>query len=156
MVSRKWLAVLVLTSVSVWPVSVPALTTSVPDGWREAPELARMFTPRHVPAGSYHAYVSDLPLDAALAQIQRDPTLSAWPDAWQIDSLSPGEAFGQGASYDRWGVARLYGGTPARVARGPRMDAGQTVEAWTLMSPYPDAALKRLEPGTLLIVLKLR
>ena len=37
---------------------------------------------------------------------------------------------------------------------GPRLDQGQT-ESWTLIAPYPDAALQRLESGTLIIVLRI-
>jgi hypothetical protein len=28
------------------------------------------------------------------------------------------------------------------------------MESWTLIAPYPDLALRRLEPGTLIIVLR--
>jgi hypothetical protein len=48
----------------------------------------------------------------------------------------------------------VYGARRARVARGPRVVDGRVVESWTLISPYPDPGLQRLEPGTLLIVLK--
>jgi hypothetical protein len=33
------------------------------------------------------------------------------------------------------------------------VDQGRT-ESWTLIAPYPDAALQRLEAGTLIIVLR--
>ena len=68
--------------------------------------------------------------------------------------MIPFDAFGQSGSYDRWKVAGLYRRRRAHVARGPRLDQGQT-ESWTLISPYPDASLQRLEPGTLLIVLRI-
>ena|SRR5688572_29373386 len=147
MVSRRWLvtcAALVFAGAAQAPP------------WRESPELARIFTPQNVPPGIYRVYVSDLSIEAALKQVRSDPALAAWPDAWKIERLGPTDAFGQGASYDRWTVARLYGATTARVARGPRMDSGQPVEMWTLISPYPNAALDRLERGTLLIVLTVR
>ncbi len=152
MVSRKWLAAAIIAT------SVPAtsVSTSVPAGWHDAPGLARMFTPKHVPDGSYRAYVSPKSLEAAIAQIKQDPALAAGPDAWGIESQSAIDIFGQGGDYNRWSVARLYNGMPARVARGPRIESGQTVEAWTLISPYPDAELRVLEPGTLLIVLRIK
>jgi hypothetical protein len=40
------------------------------------------------------------------------------------------------------------------VARGPRLDGGYA-ESWTLIAPYPDVALRRLEPGTLIIVVRI-
>jgi hypothetical protein len=52
-------------------------------------------------------------------------------------------------------MAKLYGADRAMVARGPRADGERPYEAWTLISPYPDMNLERLEPGTLLIVLDL-
>jgi hypothetical protein len=36
------------------------------------------------------------------------------------------------------------------------MENGRVVEAWTLISPYPDAQLEHLDSGTLLIVLHLQ
>jgi hypothetical protein len=50
-------------------------------------------------------------------------------------------------------MARLYGSTRARVARGTTFVDG-VWEFWTLISPHPDAGLRRLEPGTLLLVLR--
>jgi hypothetical protein len=31
---------------------------------------------------------------------------------------------------------------------------GRTLEAWTLVSPYPDPSLMRLERGTLILVVR--
>jgi hypothetical protein len=70
--------------------------------------------------------------------------------------VAAAEAFGQSGGYNRWKLARLYGARRAKVARMPRVENGRVVEAWTLISPYPDPGLERLEPGTLLIVLRLR
>lgn len=39
------------------------------------------------------------------------------------------------------------------VARGTRRAGDGTIEAWTLISPYPDPGLQRLEAGTLLLIL---
>src|SRR5262245_55503835 len=142
MVSRNWLVAAALGLLgSGSPLTPPAppagppraqpaprvslaLPAPLASSWRESSDHARLFTPRHVPAGSYHAYVSSLSLEAAVAQIKSDLSLSVWPDAWRIEALAAPDSFGQAAAYDRWTVARLYGGTPARIARGPRMDAG--------------------------------
>lgn len=152
MVSRNWLVVMALL---VHPTS-PASPAHPAPIWREAPDLGRLFTPQQVPPRTYRVYTSDVSLEEALAQIRSDPAMASWPDAWTIERRGPADAFGQGASYDRWTVARLYGATTARVARGPRMESGQPVEMWTLISPHPSAALDRLERGTLLVVLNLR
>ena len=66
--------------------------------------------------------------------------------------MIPYDAFGLSGSYNRWKVAGLYRSRRASVSRGPRMHAGQ-MESWTLIAPYPDPTLQRLEPGTLIIVL---
>ena len=48
-------------------------------------------------------------------------------------------------------MARLYSGATVQVARGPhRTDAG--LDACALFSPYPDPDLRRLVPGTLLLL----
>ena len=64
------------------------------------------------------------------------------------------DAFGAGGTYDRWKLARVFGAHQPNVARGPRGDRGLIDESWTLVSPYPSADLGRLEPGTLLIVVR--
>ena len=69
-------------------------------------------------------------------------------------AMIPYDAFGLSGSYNRWKVAGLYRSRRAQVARGPRVDQGQT-ESWTLISPYPDETLQRLESGTLIIVLRI-
>jgi hypothetical protein len=159
MVSRKTAAValllVALAATHASPLRTPA-RAPLSGAWREAADLRRVFTPQSVPEGTYRAYVSDLGFDAAVKQVTSDPAMSVWPDAWKVERLAPADAFGQGAGYNRWTVARLYGAATARVARGPRMESGQPVETWTLISPYPNAAIDRLERGTLLIVLKLR
>jgi hypothetical protein len=48
-------------------------------------------------------------------------------------------------------MAKLYAAGPVHVARGPHSTASG-FDTWTLASPYPDAALARLSPGTLLLV----
>jgi hypothetical protein len=117
-----------------------------PGAWREAPEYLPLFAAAGGRRAAYRAYVSPLGLDQALRELG-----VAWPAREQL----PRDAFGETGQYDRWKLVRLYGATRARVARGPRADGGRVTEAWTLVSPYPDPALGRLEAGTLLIVLSL-
>lgn len=125
------------------------LLSSLP-GWTESPLHAALFTPRRASA-TFRAYVTPRPLDEVVADLQR-----MTPGGFTPEALIAADAFGRSGTYNRWTLARLYGARRARVARGPRIDHGQVVEAWTLISPYPSADLGRLEPGTLLIVLDLR
>ena len=67
-----------------------------------------------------------------------------------VEVLEANDAFGSAGSYDRFAVTQLYGGTRASVAHGWREDAG-VFESVTLISPYPDASLSRLMPGTMVI-----
>jgi hypothetical protein len=127
-----------------------------PNGpWREAPEFVSLFAPVGPRASVYRGYISPLDLDAALRLIRADPSLSRTQGAWEPQPLPPLDAFGRAGAYDRSKVVRLYGSRRPVVARGVRAGGGGIVEAWTLISPYPDAALQRLEPGTLLLVLRL-
>lgn len=119
----------------------------IPPGWTESPLFRRLFTPRSAPDGTYETFVSPQPIDELLGEI------GAGVDVQALVAL---EAFGQSGGYNRWKLARLYGAKRARVARFPRLVNGVVVEAWTLISPYPDPSLERLEPGTLLIVLRVR
>jgi hypothetical protein len=154
-------AVLVCTdlrSASQRPDGPPASLGAGPSaslraGWRDAPEYVRLFAPQ-AQLAAYRAYVSPLGLDATLEQIAADPATLHPPGAWTPQAMIPYDAFGLSGSYNRWTVAGLYRSRRAQVARGPRLDRGQT-ESWTLIAPYPDAALQRLEPGTLIIVLRI-
>jgi hypothetical protein len=123
--------------------------------WRAAPGYLALFAPVDGRAAAYRAYVSPLDLDVALRRLEADPSLIRAPGAWQARPLPPADAFGQAGRYDRGTLARLYGAAQPRVARGSRAEGGQVVESWTLVSPYPDTALRRLEAGTLLVVLRL-
>jgi hypothetical protein len=122
-------------------------------GWREAPEYLPLFAPGGSRGGAYRMFVSPRALDAVLASLDAEPGLLAPPGAWQPTPLLPFDAFGQTGRYDRWKMARLYGSRRAQVARGPREAHGRVSESWTLISPYPDPSLTRLETGTLLIIL---
>jgi hypothetical protein len=127
------------------PLAALLLLVSALAGWTESPRHRTLVTPPALPAGIYRTYVSPAPLDELAAGLGLTP-----------ESVVPLDAFGQSGGYNRWALARLYGARRPRVARMPRLENGQVVEAWTLVSPYPDPAMRRLEPGTLLIVLRLR
>jgi len=121
--------------------------------WREAPEYVRLFAPPAQQA-AYRAYVSPVGLEATLKAITADPAVLHPPGAWTPQAMIPYDAFGLSGSYNRWKVAGLYRSRRAQVARGPRLDQGE-LESWTLIAPYPDEALQRLETGTLIIVLRM-
>lgn len=108
------------------------------------PALAALFTPRHAQLGSYEVCTTADPIEAVIAGggLMRPET--------SIDALESLEAFGGAGSYDRPLLARLYGGSRVRVARGWTESAGH-FESVTLLSPYPDASLTRLNPGTMVI-----
>jgi hypothetical protein len=126
-----------------------------PAGWQEAPGFVRLFAPPPPGAAAYRAYVSPLDLEASLRAIASDPSLLHPPGSWDPRPVAPADAFGQSGSYDRFALARVYGARRPLLARGPRAEAGRVVESWTLISPYPDAELQTLQPGTLLIVVRL-
>ena len=67
-----------------------------------------------------------------------------------IEALEALDAFSTAGTYKRSALARLYGGTRVRVARGWSASADR-VESVTLLSPYPDQSLTHLDPGTMTI-----
>ena len=125
------------------------------DPWREAPAYAGLFAPAGPRADAYRTFVASVDLDAALTRIASDASAVRSRGAWEARAELPFDAFGQTGRYDRSKLARLYGARRPMVARGPKAENGRVVESWTLISPYPDPALERLEPGTLLIVLRI-
>jgi len=136
--------------------SIPAAAATPPASvaqWREATDSPALFVPR-VDRLSYRAFVSPLGLDAVLRAVAPDPDALHPPGAWTARPENPVDAFGTGGTYDRFTLARLFGSHRPNVARGPRGRHGLVEESWTLVSPYPAADLGRLEPGTLLIVLR--
>ena len=122
--------------------------------WRDAPEYVPLVAPAGARAAAYRVFTSPLDIDSALRRLQDDASLVRAPGAWQPRPTPPSDAFGQAGRYDRAGLARVYRGGQPRVARGARSVDGRVVESWTLIAPYPDPELRRLEPGTLLIVLR--
>ena len=135
---------------SVRPSDPPAS----PAQWREAPEFLALFVPRAY-RDSYRAFVSPLTLDAVLRVVASDTGSLHAAGSWTAHPENPVDAFGTGGTYDRGKLARLFGSQRPGVARGPRGRDGLVDESWTLVGPYPSADLNRLEPGTLLIVLRI-
>ena len=98
------------------------------------PALVPLFTPAHPRLGRYEVCASSEPLQP----------VSGGP----IEALEALDAFGAAGTYNRPALSRLYGGTRVQVARGwTRTATG--FESTTRLSPYPDASLTRLLPGTL-------
>lgn len=89
-------------------------------------------------------------LTAALKAVDPAPA----PGAWALTRLEAHDAFGQAGVYDRFTLAQLFGGRRVTVVRGS-LSRGTARDAYTLISPYPDPSLTRLDPGTLVIVLHL-
>ena len=108
------------------------------------PALTALFTPLHPRLGRYEVCTTDEPLDRVAAPTPDGPRYAP------SEMLEPLEAFGAAGPYDRAALARLYGGKRVRIARG-WVDRGNRFESVTLVSPYPDATLTRLYPGTMAI-----
>jgi hypothetical protein len=123
-----------------------------------APALARLFTPSHVPDGTYQVTELNVGVKDSLDRIRQalpaGYRLGTPPGAWQAETLEPLGAFGRAGGFDRARLAQLYWGRQVSVVRGPIERDGRVVGALTLFSPYPDATLTRLEPGTLAILMK--
>jgi hypothetical protein len=102
-----------------------------------------LFAPLHPQLGHYDLFTTSEPLPRAM---------DAEPEAtgWSLESAAPLDAFGSAGDYDRAALARLFGGRLASVARGTIRQNGRFV-ALTLISPYPDPDMRRLNPGTLII-----
>jgi hypothetical protein len=147
----RHLATAALVVLALSAAAAQALPQRLPQ-WREAPEYLRPFAPGGRRAGAFRIFVSPDDLETALHRLNIEPAVR--PNGlWMPRPAPPLDAFGQGGAYDRSRVTRLYGSTRPRVARGTTMVDG-TREFWTLISPHPNAALERLERGTLLLVLR--
>ena len=108
------------------------------------PALTSLFTPLRPRLGRYEVCTTADPLDRVAAPLPDGPKYGL------IEMLEPLEAFGAAGPYDRIALARLYTGKRVRVARG-WIERGDRFESITLLSPYPDATLTRLLPGTMMI-----
>src|SRR3954463_8765210 len=98
------------------------------------PALVPLFTPPHPHLGRYEVCTSPEPIQPL--------------EGGSVEALEALDAFGAAGTYDRPALARLYGGTRVNVARGWTLQ-GNRFESITRLSPYPDAALTHLLPGTL-------
>ncbi|HEX7487143.1 MAG TPA: hypothetical protein VF332_13400 [Vicinamibacterales bacterium] len=151
-------AVLILAAIEPWHRANAAAGAEVRLPGAAAPQLGRIFTPRHVPDGAYDVKVLKEGIEGAMRLVMEALAPEARPGepsgTWQVQHLDPLEAFGTAGVYDRSKVARLYAGRRVSVVRGPVERDGRVVAAVTLISPYPDPTLSRLEPGTLAIMLR--
>ncbi len=109
------------------------------------PALASLFTPGHAQLGRYEVCTTADPIEAVLAGGGL-----ARPDT-TIEALESLEAFG-GARLVT--TDRVWRACTAATACGSRGDGPTPTAASncvTLLSPYPDASLTHLNPGTMVI-----
>jgi hypothetical protein len=140
---------------SAWPIDAQRRGASLPPtDWRPAPEYVALFAPA-ARADAYRAYVTKLTTGELLRSIENRAALGHPPRVWEARLESPLDAFGRSGPYDRLKLARLYGSRRVTVTRGPLTVDGRVVESWTIISPFPDPRLQRLETGTLILVLTL-
>jgi hypothetical protein len=132
------------------PADIP-----VPAGARYDPDLTRLFTPAHVPPGTYGVYVTTEPIENAAAFYRESPGAASSANAWRIQPSDPMQALGTGALFDRALVARLYSGKPLSLARGSIRRGDRVVASVTLLTPHPDAALAALQTSTMVIVFRI-
>jgi hypothetical protein len=100
--------------------------------------LTALFTPAHPRIGRYEVCTTGDPIETVAER------------SWTIEAVEPLDAFGSAGPYDRFAISRLYGGRQVQVAHGWDEHDG-AFESITLISPYPDASLARLETGTMMI-----
>ena len=106
------------------------------------PSLAALFTPARPELGRYEVCTTAQSIEEVMQEVGDRSA--------EIESLEALDAFGTAGPYNRAALARLYGGTRVRVGRRwQRLDDRFVSE--TLLSPYPDATLTHLNPGTMVI-----
>ena len=118
--------------------------------WTCDAALAALFTPARPEVGRYDVCTTPDSLATVVAQAGADGLHFG-----EVQALEPLDAFGAAGPYNRAALARLYGGTRVRVARGWARH-GDRFESITLLSPYPDHALRRLHAGTMAIRMVLK
>jgi hypothetical protein len=134
----------------VWALLGPQRPCETTDLGQPRPELARIFTPLTAPPGVYVVMATNRPIrDVADSLAACDPSPPA--GAWKVTATEAHEAFGQAGIYDRLRLAQLFGGKRLDVVRGALAHDGAR-DAYTLISPYPDAAMTTTNGGTLVIV----
>jgi len=92
--------------------------------------LTALFTPARPELGRYEVCTTDQPIEG------------------EAEALEALDAFAAAGSYDRAALQRLYGGARVRIQRSWTASSGEFVST-TRLSPYPDASLTRLLPGTM-------
>ena len=93
--------------------------------------------------------------DQVLAAVHAASAAVPSREALAVRPLDPLRRSAEAGTYDQTTVARLYTGRKANVVRIPVERHGRTVAAITLVSPYPDPTLSRLEEGTMLVLLNI-
>jgi len=136
--------------VLLWALLSPQMPCETVDLGQSRVELARIFTPLTAPPGAYTVTTTDRAI-AELATALRACDSAPVEGAWQVTRMEAHEAFGQAGIYDRLRLAQLFGGTRLHVVRGSLPHDGVR-DGYTLISPYPDASLTAVNPGTLVIV----
>ena len=158
-------AALVVAAAAFLSGQDPLPDLAVPGKWSEAHR--RLFTPLGAPPDAYIVKVLPSPMAASRHQVMQalgvaDPASGGTAPAaapvsgpWAVKRLEVAEAFGASGPYEPVKLARLFNGRRVEVSRGPVLRHGRAVASVTLISPYPDPTLSRIEPGTLIIVLRL-
>jgi hypothetical protein len=125
---------------------------SAADLGQPRPDLARIFTPLTADPGRYTVSTTPRVIGELVADLKTcDPAPAE--GAWSLTHPEAHEAFGQAGIYDRSRLAQLFGGRRLTVARGSlRTPGGRS--AFTVISPYPDPAMTRIEPGTMIIAIR--
>ena len=108
------------------------------------PLLGALFTPSRPELGRYEVCTTSAGFESAAAG-----TGAPGHEVW-IEALEALDTFGAAGPYNRAVLARLYGGTRVRVVRRWQQRGNQFISE-TLLSPYPDATLTRLNSGTMVI-----
>jgi len=125
-----------------WPV-IPGIGLDA--GVSCDPRLTVLFAPRRPHVGRYEVCTTPESPDALVGEG------FTFARAEQLEAL---DIFGTAGAYDRAALAQLYAGRRARVVRGWRLSES-VFESVTLISPYPDASLERLNPGTMIVSFRL-
>jgi hypothetical protein len=112
-----------------------------------------LFTPSSSPPGTFAVYRSAEPITTLAARL-RALDLNPAAGAWEVEKTGVIDAFGAEGPYDKGRLARLFGGSSPRAARGALVTPPGRV-AVALVSPYPDLAITSLQQGTLVIVTRL-
>src|SRR5436190_4465286 len=107
------------------------------------PLLGALFTPPRPELGRYEVCTTSAELESAAAETGTGQEV-------RIEALEALDAFGAAGPYNRAALARLYGGIRVRVVRRWQQRGNQFMSE-TLLSPYPDATLTRLNSGTMVI-----